>query len=97
MTTKLPADHLSTSYFDCDCASPEHTLRFTLDREENALHTEIYLYQYRPVYKRVWIAIKYVFGYPCRYGHWDCWILRNRDARRLRSLLNEVIDDDSEE
>lgn len=79
-----------TQYFECSCFSPEHTLRFSYDPEDNELHTHIFLNQYRNVFKRVWVAIRYVFGYKCRYGEWDCWILKPEDVHRLKALLNRV-------
>lgn len=36
-------------------------------------------------------AVKYLFGYKCKYGQWDCWILRPQDARCLRDLINEYL------
>ena len=87
-----------THYFDCECSSPEHTLRFVFDTvslwdeaEKPQIYTEIYLDQYRNVFKRIWIAIKYIFGYKCRYGHWDCWCLNEKDAYRLKELCEEYI------
>lgn len=79
-------------YFECTCLSPEHTLRFWYDSEENELSTEIYLDQYHNIFKRILIAIKYIFGYKSKYGDWDCWILKNEDCERLRKLLDQVRD-----
>lgn len=86
-----------THYFDCQCGSSEHTLRFIVDIESTPhgdpeLYTEVYLNQYRRWYKRLWVAIKYLFGYHCRYGHWDCWILNPDDAQRLKDMCDKVIE-----
>ena len=79
-------------YFECQCYSDEHTLKFTLDDEDEPyLVTSIFLNQYRSIFKRVWVAIKYIFGYTCKYGHWDCWELRPEDSKRLMALLEEHI------
>ncbi len=80
-----------THYFDCTCGSTEHTLRFTLDKAENELHTDVFLNQYRPIWQRVWTGLKYIFGYKCKYGHWDCWVLNKSDAARLRNMLDDFI------
>lgn len=80
-----------THYFDCTCGSNEHTLKFTLEKEDGELYTSVFLNQYRGFFKRLWIGIKYVFGYKCEYGHWDCWILDRDDAERLRDMCNEFI------
>ncbi len=78
-----------THYFECRCGSSEHTLRFVLDKEDGELHTEVYLNQWRPLWKRVWVGIKYIFNYKSKYGHWDCWILTREDAKRLRYMCIE--------
>ncbi len=86
-------NELTSSFFECSCYSPEHSLRFILDKDPEfpLLYTEIYLSQYHSFLGRIWIAIKYVFGYRCRYGHWDTWILKRDDAKRLRDLADEFI------
>lgn len=77
-------------YFSCSCSSDEHTLRFIIDEDPMfpELYTSVYLHQYRSWYKRLWIAIKYVFGYPCKYGHWDCFTLDSKDLPRMKALLS---------
>ena len=79
-----------TEYFQCECHSSEHTLSFVWDDEDNSIYTEVYLSQYRNIVRRNWVAVKYVFGYRCRYGHWDCFELRPKDALRLEHLLNKL-------
>ncbi len=74
-------------YYTCECLSPQHTLRFVYDG--NDLYTEVYLNQYRNFFKRIWVAVKYVFGYTSKYGHWDTWILNGNDMERLGSMLEK--------
>ncbi len=78
---------MKSEFFECTCMSDEHTLRFTLDDTE--LYTSVFLHQYRSFFKRVWIAIKYTFGYKCKDGHWDCTILKPEDCDRLIIMLQE--------
>jgi len=80
---------MKTHYFECQCYSDEHTLKFLIDEEEKDLYVSIFLNQYRNIFKRIWVAIKYVFGYKCKYGHWDTWMLREEDFKRLQQLLKE--------
>ena len=86
-----------THYFECGCGADEHTLRFTLDLDDEdepggkAIHTSIFLNNHYHWYKRLWIATKYLFGYKCKYGHWDSWILYEPDAHRLKLMLEEFI------
>lgn len=82
---------MTTEFFECACFSDEHTLKFSYDPDENELYTSVYLNQYRSIWRRIWVAIRYVCGYRTKYGHWDCFILRPEDAARLRSLVDRVI------
>ena len=86
---------IGTEFFECACYSSEHTLKFTFDIENYdeektpTIYTTIFLNQYRNIFKRIWVAIRYVFGYRCKYGDWDCWLLRSEDVDRLIGMLNE--------
>ncbi len=79
-------------YFECKCVSEEHLLRFSLDEENNELYSEVHLRQWRSWYKRTWVGIKYIFGYTCKYGHWDCNLFKDEDISRLLALCNEALD-----
>lgn len=87
--TKKTMSKLETHYFECACSSPEHTLRFVLDKtpSEPELYLEVYLHE-RPFFSRLWYGLKYIFGFKCRYGAWDCWTLSPEDPGRLRNLLD---------
>ncbi len=78
-------------FFECACGSDEHTIRFILDYEDGDLYTSVYLNQYRSWWKTAWVGIRYIFGYKCRYGDWDCWMLDASDAVRLRDMCDEFI------
>ena len=78
------------NYFECQCECANHTLRFIYDSKYNELYTEIQLYQYKNIFQRILLAIKYVFGYSCKYGHWDTWMLKPEDCTKLIKLLNKV-------
>lgn len=75
----------------CKCYSAEHTLRWSYDPSEKEFYTEVFLSQYRNVFQRIWVAIKYVFGYKCRYGHWDCTLLSKEEAIKLRDFLHKHV------
>ena len=81
-----------TYFYECACGSDEHTIRFTLNKAEKEVYLSVFLNQYRPWWKRVYVAIRYIFGYKCRYGHWDNWLMDENDAVRLRDMFNDFID-----
>lgn len=80
-----------TEFFECQCYSDEHTLKMVLDADPEypELFTSIYLNDYRGFFKRLWVGIKYIFGYKCKYGHWDCFCLRQDDADRMIELIQK--------
>jgi hypothetical protein len=82
---------MATEFFECQCYSDEHTLKFTYDPQDDELYASVYLSQYRNFFQRIWTAVRYVFGYRSRYGHWDCFTLQREDAERLRGLLDQLI------
>ena len=90
--------HLKTEYFDCICSSSDHTIRFVyfadedgiVDFDDAGLYLEVQLVQWRNIFKRIWVAIKYIFGYQCRYGHWDCWELRREDCKKFVEFLQKT-------
>lgn len=85
-----------THYYECQCDSEEHTIRYTLNKEDNEFYVSMFLNQYRNVFHRTWVAIKYIFNYKCIYGHWDCWTLSSyEDANRMIEMLKEIRPDDN--
>ena len=83
------------TYIECDCESSQHVLRFAYDPEENDLWVEAQLVQYRNFWQRLWASIKYVFGYKCKYGHWDCTQISGEQAKRLIDVLIKLEADKS--
>lgn len=80
---------MKTEYFECNCSSAEHTLRFVLDEEDGELYTENHL-TVAPFFKRIWKAVKYIFGHTSRYGNYDCTLIKTEDIDRLIDLLSKA-------
>jgi hypothetical protein len=57
------------------------------------MYFDVHLSTWRGVFRRLWAAIKYVAGYRCRYGEWDEFILSTMDVIRLRSFLEQYLED----
>ena len=81
----------------CACASDEHTLRlmhFKGDPEKVDDFDEVYWSVYLnpfPWYKRLWGALRYVFGHRSMYGSWDSGPMMDSHAiERLRAFLEDV-------
>jgi len=87
-----------SEFFDCQCMSNEHMVRFMYFEDsfekENSLNetADLFLTVFldpAPWYNRIWIGIKYIFGYKCKYGHFGEWIMHPRDITRLREMLEK--------
>jgi len=82
-----------THYFDCECESVEHTIRFVCDEyepDDKELFVEVQLMQHRSFVKRLWVALRYVFGYQCKYGHWDTTTFKQEDLVKLQELAERA-------
>lgn len=75
-------------YFDCQCGDFNHVFRFVLDEVDGEVWLEININPYLPWYKRVWEAVRYVFGCRPVYGHYDVTLLREEDYHRVHDLLD---------
>jgi len=78
-----------TEFLQCQCGSDEHTLKYTLDPDDGQVWTSVFLNDYRSFWQRLWVALKYLFGYKCKYGHWDCFNMEEADKDRLIALLQK--------
>jgi hypothetical protein len=82
------------SHFDCDCQSAEHIFRVTSESAwdkdfEPEVHFCLQLNHHGGIIKRIITAVKYLFGYECRFGHWDVVTLKQDDLNRLIVLLQQ--------
>ena len=72
----------------CECGSAEHqlVLRFDDDKDLGRIvYVETHLV---PLvwYKRLWLGIKYIFGYKCCYGNFEEVILSPKHVRQIYDL-----------
>lgn len=77
-------------YFECLCDSREHTIAFRHSRCDNSLYLEIQLNRTAGFFRRIKLAVKYIFGYECKFGHWDCTLFDYNDITRMIKLLETV-------
>ena len=80
-----------TEYVECACYANEHTLRFDLNLDEKEIYVSTFLNIYDPWYKRAWTALKYAFGYNCKYGHFNCTIMEEKEAIKLKNMIDALI------
>lgn len=75
----------------CKCNNIEHQLIFSYFPENNG---EVYMYVHlvpeNNIFKRIWKAIKYIFGYRSMYGHFDEFIFDKSDSYKLAKILKHL-------
>lgn len=76
-------------YVNCECHSPEHTFKISFDKEEGELYLQVFLTTWEPWYKRIWPAVKYIFGYKCKYGHFDECIIDKHKSAQLFEIVKK--------
>jgi len=75
-------------YFECQCSDYNHLIRFNMSELDGDVYVDVRLNHYERWYKRIWIALKYVFKKDHSYGHYDITLLREEDFHRLHDLLD---------
>ena len=77
----------------CSCGSLEHLIQLKMfDCDPNELYLSVHLVIYNSFFKRIWVSLKYIFGYKCRYGHFDEFIFRKQDVVGLKNFLGYFLD-----
>jgi hypothetical protein len=92
----------SSEIFVCECGDVAHHIIFqvwdwgknNIERLELPAECNIELSIHIPLnpewkwHKRIWLALKYVFGYRCKFGHYDSMMVRRSDIPRIKSILD---------
>lgn len=80
-------------YFECSCSSKEHMFCVTSEESDGDWPPELFFhFQLNYVgnfLERLKTAAKYLFGYKCKYGHWDVVNLNEDNTNRLMVLLHQ--------
>jgi hypothetical protein len=84
---KIP--DMEREYIECGCTSSEHSVRVTLDTHPKypAVYIDVQLCRSHGFWGRLWLAVRYLFGRQCRFGHWDEVMVSGEEVRKLHALL----------
>lgn len=89
-------DKSETQYFECICRAPYHLLRIDIEDWDDKFTPELIVYNqlniYLPWYKRVYIAMKYIFGFERKNCDYTDTLLNEEKAIVLRDMLNRYLD-----
>jgi len=96
-----PLHYDEIEVFVCDCSDVSHNIIFQLwdfgkdgdlGRPANTnceLTVHVPLNETNGFWKRVWLAIRYIFGYKSKYGHYDVMMIRYEDVPRMKAILDK--------
>ena len=81
-------------YFGCECGSDEHLMVFRYWAEDGdddkELYLNVHLANYENFFQRLWVAVRFLFGYRSKFGEFDEVVIRKDDINRLFNLINTV-------
>ena len=78
----------------CECGLAEHQFVLSMYdwEDEIEVYLEPHLSTYRNIFKRIWVALRYVFGHRSRYGEWDCVLLGKEQLQQMGLFIDEALD-----
>jgi hypothetical protein len=79
----------------CTCHSTEHqmVISYSEDIIDWVRYPEVYLHihlKQKSFWLRVRYAIKYIFGYQCRYGAFDEMIIDKKDVDKFKKIVEHL-------
>lgn len=81
-------------YIECACGHTDHVIRFGYFPDDDLEYMRLYVHTQLPRerwYKRLWLGIRYIFGYQCKYGHWGETVLDSDGVNQLSLLISDYI------
>ena len=75
--------------FVCQCDDVNHSLIMETDDEWGSVFCRVHLVR-DGFFKRIWNAIRYVFGRRSIYGDFDEFIFNPEDADRLQEVVDKL-------
>mgnify|MGYP006981128076 CR=1 FL=1 len=74
--------------FICKCDNTEHQLIFSYFKDSDEVYVCIHLIPERNIFKRIFNALKYIFGHKSKYGDFDEFIFNKEDSDKLQKVVN---------
>lgn len=85
-------------YFDCQCDNFDHVIRFTYDRNPPEISVEVRMNDWLPWWKRVILALKYIFKMHRGLGmDYNLSLLKKDDLPKLENMIEQLFQDEKED
>jgi hypothetical protein len=81
--------------FICSCHNTEHQMVVSYDEDEinEKTYPMVYIHTHlakRPFWQRVSYGLKYIFGYQCKYGAFDEFIINPDDVYGIEKIIKHL-------
>lgn len=77
-------------YIECLCSSDEHMIRITIDKDDEFPRLYVHYFLEDMVWhERLWLGIRYIFGYKCKYGHFGETVWAEEEIKQVRQIFEE--------
>ena len=73
----------------CSCMCPEHNIIYIKDPDDSEVWLHFMLTK-QVWYKRIWLGIKYIFGYQSRYGMYGEMLITEANVDRLEDIIQHI-------
>lgn len=81
---------MKEEFITCSCSDKNHLLCITKFDDDEELYLSVVLNNRHGFFKRILIALKYIFRIPTTFGgHWVEFVLHNKGKEQLKEFLNE--------
>lgn len=78
-----------TEVMYCACSSMEHIVCFGYFDEEPEIYVSVHLKKHG-FWKRLKYAVKYLFGFQCKYGAFEEIVLGTKHYEKMMQLTNHL-------
>lgn len=83
---------MKTEIFKCECQTHDHHFFLTENLEDKVLYLSVHLSPLYSLFKRINLAVKYIFGFRSRFGDYSETILNIEEIKELRDSLNDFLE-----
>ena len=77
--------------FICDCGDTSHQFIISADSEssdDHCIYVSVHLNREHNIFKRMWTALKYIFGRRSTFGDFNEVIINPEDSDRLQHIVD---------
>ena len=78
----------------CDGESPEHQAILVRDPDDGEVWLQTHLVHYDGFFKRLFVGLKYAFGYRSKYGDWDNIVISKASQEKIVSFFKTDLQKD---